>query len=70
MFRREGVVWRWAAGRQVTWRKVGRWEEVSPGGEAAEGPLAREGVTTPAQFVIPALSTVPGKVDAKEMLVG
>lgn len=41
-----------------------------PGGEDAEGGLALEGLTTPAQFVIPALSMVPGKVDAKEMLVG
>ena len=44
-------------------------KDVFPGGENAEGGLALEGLTSLAQFVIPALSMVPGKAGAEECLL-
>lgn len=50
------------SGNHVTWVKVEGFEGVSSGGENADGPSL-------AQFITLALSMVPGKVGAKEMLV-
>lgn len=63
MFREKKVVWWWVSGNQVKWVKVEGSEDVSSGGENAEGPSL-------AQFVTLAFSMGPGKVGAKKMLVG